>query len=860
MGWFKYQKITMGYIPYYDVGGKMFFAIFSGVFLLVAAIAVLLGVIRGKRKVWQVSLVRIIMTVVAALLSAAVSLIISWVVFDLVVDSLVSSGKMGDISSLINEVPSAQTAVLALVSMIITPMLFLVFYAIFRPITSVFVKPIAHMILGKNSKTSDASSNANGENERKKLTKEEKNAQLVLPKSHWLSAVLGGFSGLLMLCVLLVPLVGALGVANDIASTPLQELANSNEKFVTVSEVVDASAANVGTVTVKMLGGGLLYDLMTSYPTDDGFATLRHESEFVGSVANAAVTSSDKNATPEKIRADFAEVSNSFDRSVLLPSVIAEMVSAASDDWTRGEDFHGIECPSFGGEDLQPVVTSIIEGLAQSNTETIKTDIRTIVDIVATLVVNDTLDKAEGDPMVILAEEATTSEILKLLLDNPRLCVAVDGISDFGMKLLMKQVNTPNDKNGLYDEFVTKFENVDVSDVPAPMNETEEQVDELAKAYADVLDAYGIRVDDATASAAAAAKRSGADMEAWIKANIVDTADAFNTKTEIISADMITFGRAEITDTDTEAKALAHAFAVIYDIMGDLEGEEFDVKTVLGSMGPALDSFSATQTIGKERTAYILKALLQSELVHDKIGFSVLEATDSANSLIKNSETKQYEGMLNSLSRAVDVVEAASDSNRNTTEAVEAMLEDLTPESAEVIQTMATPNVMKNYGVSDKSAAPVSDMVSDTFGNLSSAKEEGMSDEEYAKESAAVSDMMNVMMSAGSSQSSSVFGEGGMMNKTAGEYIDTIMDSSVMSKTIVDTVYAEGESASHDPLKSERVISDSDKSEFIAAANAKWSGMSAEEQNEESKRELVAMAAVLNIKIELTDAGWVEAN
>ncbi len=834
----------------------MFFAIFSGAFLLVAAFAVLFGVLRGKRKIWQVSLARIIMSVVAALLSVAVSLAVSWIVLKLVLDSLVSSERLGDISSLISEVPSAQTAVLALVSMIITPILFLVFYAVLRPISALLVKPLARLLSGKKNKVADSSS----EGGERRLTKQEKNGQLILPKSNFLSAVLGGFSGLLLICILSVPLVGALGVVDDIASVPLAELANEKEAFATVSEIVDASATNVGTVTVKMLGGGLLYDLMTSYPTDSGFATLRHESELVGAIANAAVTSSDKDATPEKIRADFAEVSNSFDRSVLLPSMIAEVVSAASDDWTKGENFHGIECPSFGGEDLRPVVTSVIEGLAQSDTETIKTDIRAVVDIISVLVVNDTLDKVEDDPMVILAEETTTSEILKLLLDNPRLCVAVDGISDFGMKLLMKQVNTPTDKNGLYDELVTKFENVDVSNVPAPMNETEEQVDELAKAYADVLDAYGIRVDDETVSAAAAAKRSGADMQAWIKENIVGTTDAFNTRTEIVSADMIISGRAEVIDTDAESKALAHAFAVIYDVMGDLNGEELDVKTVLGSMGPALDSFSATQTIGKERTAYILKAMLQSELVHDKIGFSVLEATDSANSLIKNSETKQYEGMLNSLACAVDVVEAASDSNRNTTEAVEAMLDDLTPESAEVIQTMATPNVMKNYGVSDKSSVPVSDMVSDTFGNLSDAKEAGMSDEEYAKESAAVSDMMNVMMSAGSSQSSSVFGEGGMMNKTAGEYIDTIMDSSVMSKTIVDTVYADGESAVNDPLKSERAISENDKAEFITAANAKWSGMSAEEQNDESKRELVAMAAVLNIKIELTDAGWVEAN
>ncbi len=837
------------FVPF-DKGGKMFFAIFSGIFLFVAALAVLFGVLRGKRKIWQVSLARIILTVVTALLAVAVSLTASWVVLGMVADSLISGGTLGEIGSLMGEVPSAQTAILALVSMIVTPILFLIFYAILRPIAAIFVKPLSRLMAKKKL---DAAAK-DEEGNRKKLTKAEKNAHLVLPKSHWLSALLGGLSGLLLLCVLLVPLVGGLGIIDDIAEAPVAELAKQDAAFAEIPEVLDAVTSNVGTVTVRMFGGGLLYDLMTSYPTDDGFATLRHESGLVKSIANAAITLSDENADAEKIKADLGEVSASFDRSALLPSMLAELVSAAADDWSRGEDFHGVEAPSLGGDDLEPVVTSVLNALAKSDSQTVKQDVKTIIDIVSVLIVNDTLDEVENDPMALLSNEATTAELLRLLLENPRLNIAVDGVADFGMKLLLTEVEAPESKDGMFEEFLADFDAI--KDAPAPLS-LESETPSIEDLYAEIFDAYGLRVDAATVTAAAEAKRSGADMKAWVAENVVANAEAFNKKTELISADMITDGSAEITDAAVEAKALAHAFSVVSDMMNDIGGEEFDVKNVLGSMGTALDSFSATQTIGKERTAYILKALLQSELVHDKIGFTVLEATDSAESLIKNSEAKSYDTMLSSLAKIVDAVEAASSSDADTLKAVTAMLDDLTPESAEVIKTMATPNVVQNYGVSKQSSVPVSNMISDTFGNLADQKD-SMTEEEYAKESAAVSDMMNVLMSAGS-EGGAVFGDESTTGKSAGDYIDAVMDSKVMSQTVVDTVYGDGSDAQSDPLASDREVSEGEKTEFINATNEKWNSMSADERNEDSKKELTAIGAVLNINITLADGVWVAA-
>ena len=833
----------------------MFDLAFSLGFGVVILLAMLFGALKAKKKVWQFSVVRMVQTVVSAILGALAASAIAWYGIGAVIDMF-----GGDLGGIMEEVPSAKEAIAAIISMMVAPMLFLPLYAIIRGITRIFTKMLTRLLVKlttkkkkvEEKKEEPAAVKAPGSSYYEKLygsapqpsKKELKKKEFALEKSNWISALCGAACGLLTICVWLIPMVGTLGVVNDVASLPLHTAAEADESGTVemVADILDAASNNAGTVTVKLVGGGLVYDMMTSYKVGGETATLKNETGTIKAIANAVVVSADEDTTKEESAKSVRAISKAFSKSTLLPTLVSEITASASEDWKNGKDFHGIEMPSIG-EDLDHVMLSVVDGLAASDTTTIKQDVETIVDIVAVLIEKDALDDFGKDPMSLFENEQVTEKIFLDLLNNPRLCVLIDGFTDFGVSMLMQTVSIPEKLEPIYDEFKGELKSANA--------ETEE---ELAVLYAEIFDNYGLRVSEELTLSAAQNTIEGGDILAWVEANVVADRAAFVEKTEIVPLKMITDGRHPVTDNKKEAKAIAHAFSVIYVVLGDLD-DGGNVQGMLRSLGPVLDSFATTETIGKEETALILKALLQSEMVHDKIGLSVIEASNSAESISKNSEVKGYAEMMVSLSKIVDVIEAANDKGKDTEAAVKEMLADLTPEAADVIKNMATPNVVKNYGVSEKSSKPVSGMISDTFGNLADAKENGMSDEEYDKESAAVADMMNVLMSTGSQ--GKTFGEDSRTGTTATEFVDNIMNSTVMSQTVVETVYGEGDEPTQDPLLSESTMDDEERNELVSALNNKYAQS---DKSAETEKEIISIAAMMNVQVGIVDGEVVAAN
>ncbi|MBQ2385105.1 MAG: hypothetical protein II292_02760, partial [Clostridia bacterium] len=81
------------------------------------------------------------------------------------------------------------------------------------------------------------------------------------------------------------------------------------------------------------------------------------------------------------------------------------------------------------------------------------------------------------------------------------------------------------------------------------------------------------------------------------------------------------------------------------------------------------------------------------------------------------------------------------------------------------------------------------------------------------------------------------------------------MDSTAMSKTVVDTVYGEGDEPNVDPMNSNRDLASSEKEELLESLNNKWD---ASPKDEATKRQIVAIAAMMNMVVEVTDAGVTE--
>ena len=483
---------------------------------------------------------------------------------------------------------------------------------------------------------------------------------------------------------------------------------------------------------------------------------------------------------------------------------------------------------------------------------TVKEDLVTVSDIATVAIEYDLLTQITDSPAAVLTNEDCTSEILFLLLENPRLSPVIDKVSDYAIEMMLKAVELPEDVGPLYDGFLAEMAAVELPEIqPRTVDFSQEK--ELEKKYSKVFDDYGLRVDETTLQSAVQARLSGADMRTWTCENVASDEQEFVRKSELVSIHDVTDGREEVTDAKKESKALAHALAVLSTMADDMDSS--DMQEMLKKLGPALDALNHTETVGGKKTECLLKGLLQSKKVHDEIGLSVLDATDTATSICENSQKNGFEPMLNSLSKAVEVVSAASDSQKDTKEAVKEMINDLTPESSKVLQTMTTPSVVQSYNISEKSAEHVSDMISDTFGNLSDAKEEGMSDEEYEKESEAVSNMMDILMAVDQTQSS-VFGSESVTGITADDYVNNIMDSKVMSQTVMENVFTDGENATTDPLKSDRVLADSEKADLLTALSNKWNSS---DKSAETQKKLIATAAILNFNIQIVDGVVSEA-
>lgn len=863
----------------------MFILIFSLAFLIVAGLCMMVGALKGKKLAWQLSVTRIALSAVSAVISALLAMLVAWLVSGVLFDVVLGMTGLS-LDSLIADLPVTEGVAVALMAMIIAPMFYLLFYSIVRPLMKLLTKLLttkfieltnkgkkkvvvetivdqeeeieevpevtdleekyaeefAQEISQQEATEEDVMAKYMNEfqpEEKPKTDKKAKKAKVVfaIENSNWVSALCGALCSLVTLCILMVPTVGFLDVVDDVMviATVSSSEESGDSAMTVLADVVDGAANNAGSVTVKLMGGGLVYDMMTTYTVDGVSGTLRDETGFMSSAAKAGILITNDNVKKEEQADAIRDVSDEFDDADLVPMLVSDVSAAASDDWKQGRDFHGMEMP-FKDSVMHNLMMSTVEAFSLSGRDTIKYDMGTLIEALAVLADHDALKDMEEDPMIILSNEEATASVLLNLLNNPRLCIMVDGISDFGIEVMLSAVKANKERGPLYDEFIKDIKKANAV-----------SKDELAAKYAEIFDQYGLVVSQEKCEEAAMKKLSGNNILDWVSANVVKNKDEFIKKTELVTVDMITEGRLPVTKKKEESKKLARAYAQSYELMNKMSKSSYGIDEMVVDMGPVLDTFATTESVGEEKTAYMLKAMFQTETVGDEIGFTVLESSDSADSISKNAKTKTYKRMLNSMMLAVDMVDAASKPGVNTKAAVDKMLEDLTPESAEVLKTTATPSVMKNYGVPDKSADPTSELMGDIFENLSKAREAGMSDADYAKESFAVSNVMGVLMNSGSGP---IFGERSATGTSADDFVANVMNSTVMANTLIDKVYVDGsEEPVHDPLLSNRKMSQEETDSFVNALNNEWIDS---DRSELSRQKIISLASIMNVKIEIS--------
>ncbi len=306
-----------------------------------------------------------------------------------------------------------------------------------------------------------------------------------------------------------------------------------------------------------------------------------------------------------------------------------------------------------------------------------------------------------------------------------------------------------------------------------------------------------------------------------------------------------------------EAKLLSEMLSTVIDVFGgDLNN--IDYKSSIKNMGAVFDKMSEMQTLGNDATANLVKALFQSEQVKDALGLPADEFDGYAETITNaaQKENNSYQDITASVGGMIDMMDKVKDESATKEEKLEAtkdLMQNLTPENAEVLSTMTTPEMMKDYVSDEKKAESVSNSVTSLFNNMADYNTED--EEEYVKEAEAVNTILNLAMDGSSSTNASIFTQKdesgevvsqGKLETDASEFVDLIVNSDVVSKTVEDTVNSDDEN----PLGI--VPSEEDKAVLTDALTGHYDNVKEELSAEELaalKAKLENIAKLANIEI-----------
>ena len=922
----------------------MFNTIFTVALSVLLAVFMGVGLLRGRKYRWYYPLTRVILAIISAVssffLSELLANLLGTAGYDILMSYLPAS-----ITGYVNDVASAPEIFSALVTVILSPVFFLVLFFVLKAIMTLIAKNICITIAKKKAlskvtveETVEIPTEAVEAEVTEVSTKKSKKTKVKKPKKvrrrdfirakGWNPAgmVCGMACGLIVFFVLMVPFVGVASVADEV-----MELVSKfvpNETVATVTEVTDAAATNPISKAVNTVGGKQMFNVLTTSKMGDHKLSLKNEIHFV-TATGTAVHSTINNTVPrEQAAADIREVSTAFSQSALIPTVAPDILSSANESWEKGESFHGIKKISIGGS-AQPIVDALLEAVVQSNYDTIKSDADTLIEIAAILIEKDAINVAMSDPKSIPQNEDMTAPVLYELIENERFTPVVNAVAEFGIQYLGKQLHLHAHEDELYDEFTADA----ASKVSTVISSG--STDMLNTVYTELFDDYGLNV---TAESIAAlcektlAEYPDGNLEVsdvksllasteftFVNGEVIklDSAKIVAEKSLLVCIDEITIDVSKISDKNKESKALASAVHEVFSIITLLNSGGFKDAQSIQKIGPILDALARTETIGDSGTGRLLTGILQSDMIHDQIGFSLIGATDVANTIFSKSHAQGYAPLLKSLSSTVEIVQSTTNLENLTkeelTSKVETLIEDLTPESAEVLQTMITPEVMISQKIPEQSAKPAADLMSNMLGNLAAAKDSGMSDEDFKKNADATSKLIS-MLSATSSSSSGLFGdtptttpdsgndsgneggnegdnagdndsgnEGGNVGDNAGEnegdsgateepapnagnsmtasdYINSVMESSVISQTIIEATYTEDGATEPvlDPLNLGKDLSENNKTEVIESLNSHWSNATEEEKQDPAYfQKYAAIGAFVNFPVTIGADGTI---
>ena len=674
-----------------------------------------------------------------------------------------------------------------------------------------------------------------------------------------------------------------------------------------ISPLVETGAGKV----LLSCGGEFLYDAVAGVDYYGERVTLSNEAKVIVSAVND-ITSVGEDDNMAVVAVD--TVVNAIGGSPIIKNLAAELVSGAAQAWNNGETFMGVEKISLG-EMFDPTMDVVLGILETESRENIYQDLQSISGFIHAVDDHGMLDQSgDGDSMInSFGEKGIFADLLAPLENNDRMVAVVDEVNAFAIRIFTSNMGMVSNKQALYDDLmkslggnVNQYINGMITRDEAKAAIVEafhshgiavegEEVDNVVDAMLDEYDrvyedmpqrlseffaiylgtASGALVEnsDATLSMgdmnlnyyfvanykSSCAYALAANGKSIGKAETLFCAESMDTV--IVTADVLLshlVSYTQIADRHAESELIDSVMVSLVNAYKNMDGAGMDIPTIMAELGAVLDQMHATSVYGQVIEDFLV-AIMQSDKVSGSLGLNLIEMTDIANSINEGcAQGAKYAEITKTVSHSIDMLEKVNGGEASQ-EVIQDLMKDITPSTAKVMQNIATPSLMKNYGVGENNAEKSSSAVSSLFGNMAdyttNHPQGNMSDEEYKasieKESKAVEKIVEISIKAteDKDEAETLFtteGEDGALDMSAYDVVDLFATSMVAGDTVDDLVNGDGENQGEfDPLGIENKMTDSDKVELSNALNEYKANNSDVEGIDENLANIGAMFGVV---------------
>ncbi|MBE6553541.1 MAG: hypothetical protein E7666_04270 [Ruminococcaceae bacterium] len=455
--------------------------ILTGLFVLILAVSALWGLLRGlaKSRIRGISIVLCAVAAVATAVLLRATLVSDQMIEETVIPLLVNS-DMGQYAEMLELSPTLTEVLLHTVYSIVSPLLVLVFFIVYSFLTW-FIFLIVTLILGGALRRQN-----------------QRSAFHRLRGMAW-----GAIQGVVIFVILLIPISATLDLVPPVMSA-VEESGMLEGEAEGVQEIVDTYVAplndNALLVAYRGMGGNTVTDMLTSFTVQETETTLAKEIDSVaGFACNILKLSKTDFASYTSVEAQtIVALADSFEHSVLLPTIAGEIIYGATDAWLGGETFLGAAKPSFGDADAMfgPFFDALLRILNADARQhaALQADIRTVAEMVAVMAENGVFANFSNTELLLetLSSNGIIASLVEKLGSNNSMKALIPEMTNLGMRAIATTLGIPADVDEVYGTIM--------DDIALALNQAsgltgDAQIDAITEDLRTAFDEAGIPID-----------------------------------------------------------------------------------------------------------------------------------------------------------------------------------------------------------------------------------------------------------------------------------------------------------------------------------------------------------------------------